>query len=158
MMLRASVEQNGGVADLGAVVGAPNRAEPEVESDEPPVPAARELVAFAEAMVSGDETAQKLARAELIEAVGPAGFVDAAGVVGNFQRMVRIADGTGIPLEPPVMALTADFRENLGLNAFATAQRSKEVGSVARALGRMGRPLMGPLLALIAKVVGPRQP
>jgi len=43
--------------------------------------------------------------------------VDAAGVISNFQRMVRIADATGIGLgvfEVP----SADMREALGINAF----------------------------------------
>ena len=42
--------------------------------------------------------------------------MDAAGVIGNFERMVRIADGTGIPLDRIVDALTSGFRGELGLD------------------------------------------
>ena len=38
----------------------------------------------------------------------------AAGVIGNFERMVRIADGTGIPLDRIVDAMTSDFRAEFG--------------------------------------------
>ena len=61
------------------------------------LPAGKELTAFAEAVV------------------------DAAGVVGNFERMVRIADGIGISLDEGFADTTADMREDLGLNSFASA-------------------------------------
>ena len=52
-----------------------------------------------------------------------AALVDAAAVVGNFERMVRIADGTGIPLDKPVAMVSADMREELGLDAKSVAAR-----------------------------------
>lgn len=57
------------------------------------------LVAFAEAVVSGDAAAIASTRQRLTDAMGVAAMVDAAAVVSNFERMVRIADGTGIPLD-----------------------------------------------------------
>ena len=55
-------------------------------------------------------------------------MVDAAGVIANFQRMVRIADGTGIPLDKRVVALTADLRDELGLNDYPTVRLTREAG------------------------------
>ena len=47
-------------------------------------------------------------------------MVDAVGVASNFQRMVRIADSTGITLGN-FEAITEDIREDLGINAYARA-------------------------------------
>ena len=73
-----------------------------------------ELVAFAEAIVTG---AQPLAqsRAAVVEALGPEAMVDAAGVASNFERMVRIADSTGIELGDLLEQASADVRDALGL-------------------------------------------
>lgn len=55
----------------------------------------------------------------MISAVGEAGLVDAAAVAANFNSIDRVADSTGIPLEDEKAALTEDFRDTLGINAFA---------------------------------------
>ncbi len=49
-------------------------------------------------------------------------MVDAAGVVGNFQRMVRIADSTGIPVDGRMAQANADVRDLLGLNELPSAR------------------------------------
>lgn len=36
-----------------------------------------------------------------------------------FHGYVRVADGTGIPVDELVVATSADLREELGINAFA---------------------------------------
>ncbi len=115
------------------------------------VPHAVELLAFAEAVVGDDEPALEQARKRLLEAVGPAAFVDAAAVVGNFQRMVRIADGIGIPLDTPVQAFTENVRGVLGLDRFASAVHTRPLGSGARLLSRMFAPLAGPLIRLVGR-------
>lgn len=56
------------------------------------------LIAFAEAIVGRDPAAVARARQRLADDMGVAAMVDAAAVASNFERMVRIADGTGIPL------------------------------------------------------------
>lgn len=132
MMLRASVEAEGSRADLRAITGG-------VDSAATQVPDGDALMAFAEAVVHGDEEAIGRARGELLERVGPAGFVDACGVVGNFERMVRIADSTGIPLDPPVAAITVEIREQLGIDAFESARNTPGSGCLARLFGRAGR-------------------
>jgi hypothetical protein len=45
-------------------------------------------------------------------------MVDAAGVVSNFERMVRIADATGIPLDKRMERLSREVREALHLERF----------------------------------------
>ncbi len=77
------------------------------------------LIAFAEAMVGDDDAALAHARQVVIEVLGPAAMVDAAGVASNFERMVRIADATGIQLDARMEALSKEVRDTLGLERFA---------------------------------------
>jgi len=132
MMLRASVEAGGGSADLRALTGV-------VDSAESRVPNGDALIAFAEAVVGGSDAEIVCARSELVEQLGPEAFVDACGVIGNFERMVRIADSTGIPLDAPVAAMTADIRDELGIDDFGSARNTPELGLAGRVLGRVGR-------------------
>ena len=73
--------------------------------------------AAAEAIVGGDEDSLRRARDEVTSAMGPEAMVDAAGVASNFQRMVRIADATGIPLGEGLEKYSREAREELGLRS-----------------------------------------
>ena len=80
---------------------------------------AAELVAFATSTVNGTEAEIAAARTALTDAAGAAAMVDAAGVASNFQRMVRIADSTGIELgEAEVAATSAEVRHELDIEQF----------------------------------------
>jgi hypothetical protein len=103
---------------------------------------AEALVGFAEALVARDDTALARARDEVLEKLGPGGLVDTAAVASNFQRMVRIADSTGIPLDAPVTAMTGDIRGELELDRFGSSVNTREVGALPRALGRALRPVI----------------
>jgi hypothetical protein len=141
LLLRVSSETQGADVDLHAVT------ESAAASG---VPHGAELTAFAEASVRGDAEAVAVARAALSEVMGPAAVVDAAGVVGNFQRMVRIADGTGIPLDKPVAVFSADLRDELGIDAFGAAANTPPVNRVLRLLGRMAQPLVRVIMSRYA--------
>lgn len=93
--------------------------------DNPDLPFAAELMSFAEAVASFDEDALNKARQTLLDAAGPAVLVDAAGVAANFQRMVRIADSTGIPVDDMSNELGNQVRDELDLYRFASAENSK---------------------------------
>ena len=80
-------------------------------------------MAFAEAVLSPDDSTLAQARDALTAALGPAGLADAAGVVGLFNAIDRVADATGIPLEPEKAAASADFRTALDLDRFSVAAR-----------------------------------
>ena len=116
MLLRASDLTQNRDYDLSAVTGA--------AAGDAGVPHGRLLMRFAEAVLDEDEAALSLARTELLRTLGPEGLVDAAAVVGLFNAIDRVADATGIPLEPEKAAASADFRTALGLDRFATAERS----------------------------------
>jgi hypothetical protein len=115
LLLRASGVTQNRTYDLNSVTGA--------VQDDGGVPHGR-LVEFAEAVLGEDEEALARARATIREAIGPDGLADAAGVVGLFDAIDRVADATGIPLEADKAAASADFRAALALDRFDIAARS----------------------------------
>ena len=69
--------------------------------------------------MGGDEGALTHTRHAVIEVMSPEAMVDAAGVASNFERMVRIADATGIPLDARMAARSQEVRDELHLERFA---------------------------------------
>ena len=88
-----------------------------------------ELMRFAESLARRNEQALAGARKELLEVAGPAVLVDAAGVAANFQRMVRIADATGIPVDNLANDVSQKIRKELDLDSFSSAKNSLETAS-----------------------------
>ena len=78
------------------------------------------LLEFTEAAVRRSDTLGEV-RARLAQAAGPDATVDAAGVIANFQRMVRIADGTGIPVDGYILERTGELPQQLGLTEYRSA-------------------------------------
>ena len=111
VLLRASGEETGEAYDLSAIHGD--------GSDGGGVAAGVELLAFADALLGSDDAALTRARENLRQAVGDEGLVDAAGVAATFNAIDRIADATGIPLEEAKAKISADFRAELGIDAYA---------------------------------------
>jgi hypothetical protein len=136
-MLRASIEYSGSGADLQGISEGAKAGDSGIEHGE-------RLTAFADAAVQGDPAELATARDALRDAAGSAALVDAAAVIGNFERMVRIADGTGIPLDGMVTALSGDIREDLGLETYQSRRLTGSSGVVQ---------LLGPALRGVAGVV-----
>jgi hypothetical protein len=114
MMLRASsVNDIGDGLNLHAVLDGSD-----IDSG---VPHSAAFINFVEAALT-HPTDLPSARQSLVNAIGVEGMVDAAAVIGNFQRMTRIADSTGIPLDAMAAEITAEMRQELGLNEFASAR------------------------------------
>jgi alkylhydroperoxidase family enzyme len=83
------------------------------------IPHAAALVEFAEAVVLRDAARTGAARVKLRAALGEAGLVDAAAVVGAFHGFVRIADAIGIPYTTAARGGDApELRERAGVNEF----------------------------------------
>ena len=116
------------------------------------VPHERELIALAEAVARGGEVELAEARSKALAALGPESFVAAAAVASNFERMVRIADATGIPLDAPLHAISADMRAELGIDAFGSAANTPELSVARRLLGRALAPLARYLMPALAKL------
>jgi hypothetical protein len=134
LLLRASGAISRSELDVAAVTDDAAAAGSGINCAEP-------LLAFAEAAVKGSDDELARARTRLIEDLGPECLVDAAAVASNFERMVRIADSTGVPLDAPVNAMSEDLRADLGLNDFGSSANTPGVGAVGRFLGRKLQPL-----------------
>ena len=78
------------------------------------------LIAFVEAVVGGGDLAG--ARRKVRAAVGDAGFVDTCATLASFNAVVKIADGTGIPIEDWKAERTADLRQALDIDRFRQAE------------------------------------
>lgn len=113
MMLRGSSAASGEAVNLDAIV--------QGQDADSGIPGGSELVRFTDAVLEHPADLPA-ARTALVERLGEAEMVDAAGVIGNFQRMVRIADSTGIPVDGFMAEGNADVREQLGLNGLPSAR------------------------------------
>ena len=99
------------------------------------------LMKFAEAVASRNEEALSHARQQLLQEAGAEVLVDAAAVAANFQRMVRIADSTGIPLDELSAAVSVGVRKELNLERFASAQNTPKGGVKQKLLSLIARPM-----------------
>ena len=142
MLLRASSEIAGRAVDVRAVTDDAAAAASGVAHGET-------LLAFADAFVGTDEAPLTRARTAVLRELGPAELVDAAAVASNFERMVRVADATGIPLDPPLQAITESLRQDLGIDRFGAAANTPPAGALWRVLGPIARPLTFGTLRLI---------
>ena len=115
------------------------------------IPHADLLVAFADALVARDEPRLATLRPRLVDALGPDGLLETAAVAANFQRMVRIADATGIPQDAPVMTLAGDLVDALALRDFASAGSTPEPRLLQRLAGALLRPFAAPLMTWAAR-------
>jgi hypothetical protein len=114
------------------------------------VPHERELLAVAEAMVGGDEAELERVRRDVVSVLGAETFVEAAAVGSNFERMVRIADATGIPLDTPLEMASVALRAELGIDDFGPAAERRRPSTARRVLSRVMSPFMRPLMLVMA--------
>ena len=82
----------------------------------------RELLAFVDATLGGTSGESARARAGVEASLGRAAMIDAAAVIAGFDAITRVADGSGIPLEPPKAEASADWRAQLGIDDYWTAK------------------------------------
>ena len=109
------------------------------------------LMKFAEAVASRDEAALASARSELLEQAGAEVLVDAAAVAGNFQRMVRIADSTGIPLDEMSAAMSHGVVNELDLRRFSSARNTPSAGLKRKLMSLIARPMAKRMFKKLAK-------
>ncbi len=114
------------------------------------VEAGVELRNFADAILMQPAEEIVRTRKQLVEKLGEPAMIDAAAVVGNFQRMVRIADSTGIPLDEPVLMISQSIREDLGINNFNASANSPKLPLLKRILGRLMAPFAATMLKKMA--------
>lgn len=68
--------------------------------------------------MTGSPAELEIARRDARAALGDAALVDLCATVASFSAVVKLADGTGIPLEAAKEERTRDFRAALGIEAF----------------------------------------
>ena len=88
------------------------------EVDAGAVPHGNLLLGFTEAVLL-DEPRLDALRIEVLDALGDTAFVDICATVASFNAVVKVADGTGIPLEVEKAERTREVRERLGLDGEA---------------------------------------
>ena len=76
------------------------------------------LLRFVDAALGRDVALLEAARSVTVGLIGLAGMSDAAAVIGGFDGITRIADATGIPVEPAKAEGAADFIAALGIGRF----------------------------------------
>ncbi len=132
-MLRASGQAHDEAYDLSAITDG------NLTSGGGGVPHGELLVGLAEAIVARNEKKLRSLRKTIVEEMGEEPLVDAIAVAGNFQRMVRIADGTGIPLDSFAMQLSSDIRKELGLDHFDGSRNTPKLGLAQRITSGLAR-------------------
>jgi hypothetical protein len=115
-MLRVSAEISSTNVDLQLVNGE--------AGDSSGVDYANELMSFATAVASRDEGELADSRRNLLDASNAGILVDAAAVAGNFQRMVRIADAIGIPIDSDRLPMMQGEVDQLDLRRFKSAENT----------------------------------
>ncbi len=83
------------------------------------------MASFAEALVSRRSDLEDL-RLKLVDELGEQGMIEAAGTAANFQRMVRIADAIGIPLDDRSLLAADSLIEDLNIRTFHSASNTYE--------------------------------
>ena len=119
-LLRASSDHNGDDIDLSILTSGSRDSSGIEHSDL--------LIAFAEAVLADKAQDMESARTAVQAALGDAALVDAAGIIGMFNGLDRVADATGAPLEDWKAADTADMRAAIGIDAFAATKAEIEAG------------------------------
>ena len=99
--------------DLAAVHGS--------TSSEQGVRHADQLIAFTDAVMANDPAAIEQGRAKLRGILSDEEFVDVAAIIAAFNVVTRIADATGIPLDPVLKEMSADVRAELKLYHFPSS-------------------------------------
>ena len=79
------------------------------------------LLVFANAFMGDDKSALSKSVEMLAQKMGADCAVDAVGVASTFQRMDRIADGTGIPADAPTAIMHEDLAKLLGTDQYHSA-------------------------------------
>ena len=114
MMLRESIKAEGDSVDLAGLTDTSCL-------EVPGIAHSRILIEFSDTFISRDAEALADVRRRLEQEINIEAVIDAAGVASNFQRMDRIADGTGLRSDDQIRALQQDLVDQLGLDKYTSA-------------------------------------
>ncbi len=114
MSLRESAKNSGQEADLKMVTGS---------TSDGGVPHGDLLVELSDAVAGWRWGEVSVLRTRGCRELGPRATSDAILVASGFNGITRVADAIGIRLDPHTAEASVALRENLGLNAFAPAEK-----------------------------------
>ena len=83
-----------------------------------------ELRGLSDAAIHGDWAKLKVLRAQAAKTLGAQQMTDALVVAAAFNGITRVADATGIPLDPHTAATTQQMREQAGIQSFRYLEKS----------------------------------
>ena len=83
-----------------------------------------ELRGLTDAAIHGDWAKLKVLRAQAAKTLGAQQMTDALVVAAAFNGITRVADATGIPLDPHTAATTQQMREQTGIQRFSYLEKS----------------------------------
>jgi hypothetical protein len=106
---------------------------------------------FTDAAVRRDTSRLAEAREALEKKMGAEALVDAAAVIGCFQRLNRMADGAGIELDEQMVLMTAGLRDELQIDDYASAANTPELTGTKKILSFLMRPLEGFMMRAMQK-------
>jgi hypothetical protein len=112
---------------------------------------------FTEGAVLRDEPRLAEAREALELAMGADALIDAAAVVACFQRLNRIADGTGIALDERMLMMTGSLRAELKIDAFASAANTPKLAGLKKVMSFLLRPFEGSMMRAMQKGIAKAQ-
>ena len=87
------------------------------------VPGGAELIRLTDVFYENLGAEKPSARQDVIDALGPESFFDAATVLGNFEMMNRVAEATGIPIPPQAVDRETELMKILGLYDILKSQQ-----------------------------------
>ena len=79
---------------------------------------------MSDAAIYGDWAKLKVLRAQAAKTLGAQQMTDALVVAAAFNGITRVADATGIPLDPHTAATTQQMREQTGIQRFSYLEKS----------------------------------
>ena len=87
---------------------------------------AAELLAFTEAVMRGDDDDRWRERVpRCAPSLSPEACIAVAAIIAAFNVVDRVADATGIPLDPMLLGMSADVRDELQLERFASSANTR---------------------------------
>ena len=114
-MLRASAKQNELTVNLAAMTD---------RSQDLGLENGEVLLAFTDAVVGNDVHQLNQARADLVAKMGSGALVQASAIAGNFSMNDTAANAIGIPIESMFLGDSEDYRAELGINDYPSAQNT----------------------------------
>jgi hypothetical protein len=86
------------------------------------------LLALAEAVIDGSQPNVQIARKRAISDLGEKTTVEAIAVIAGFNGITKIANGTGLPLDPETHSSTEKMRAETAIDDYSESSKFQAWG------------------------------